>query len=98
MNLPLQAEPVDVVVIGAGVVGLAVARALQDVRQGQSARAVLGGVEPALRAGVQALLMDVLRVLGTAEAVRAELAPRKPASAVDALLCTALALAAPEFS
>lgn len=75
---------------------LAVARALQDVRQGQSARAVLGGVDPALRAGVQALLMDVLRVLGTAEALRAELAPRKPASAVDALLCTALALLLPE--
>ncbi len=75
---------------------VAVARALQEVRQGQSARAVLGGVEPALRAGVQALLMDVLRVLGTAEAVRAELAPRKPASAVDALLCTSLALLLPE--
>lgn len=75
---------------------VAVARALQEVRQGQSARAVLGGVEPALRAGVQALLMDVLRVLGTAEAVRAELAPRKPASAVDALLCTALALLLPD--
>ena len=74
---------------------VAVARALQDVRQGQSARAVLAGVDAHLRAGVQALLMDVLRVLGTAEAVRAELAPRKPASAVDALLCTALALLVP---
>ena len=74
----------------------AVARALQEVRQGQSARAVLGGVDAPLRAGVQALLMDVLRVLGTAEAVRTELAPRKPAGAVDALLCTALALLLPE--
>ena len=75
---------------------VAVARALQDVRQGQSARAVLGGVDASLRAGVQALLMDVLRVLGAAEAVRAQLAPRKPAGAVDALLCTSLALLLPE--
>ena len=74
---------------------VAVARALQEVRQGQSARAVLGGVDASLRAGVQALLMDVLRVLGTAEAARAQLAPRKPAGAVDALLCTALALLLP---
>lgn len=75
---------------------VAVARALQDVRQGQSARAVLAGVEAPLRAGVQALLMDVLRVLGTAEAVRTELAARKPAAAADALLCTALALLLPD--
>ncbi len=75
---------------------VAVARALQDVRQGQSARAVLAGVDAPLRAGVQALLMDVLRVLGTAEAVRDQLAPRKPAAAVDALLCTALALMLPD--
>lgn len=75
---------------------VAVARALQEVRQGQSARAVLAGVEAPLRAGVQALLMDVLRMLGTAESVRAELAPRKPAGAVDALLCTALALMLPD--
>ena len=74
---------------------VAVARALQEVRQGQSARAVLGGVDAPLRAGVQALLMDVLRVLGTAEAVRTELAARKPAAAADALLCTALALLLP---
>lgn len=75
---------------------MAVARALQDVRQGQSARAVLGEVDAPLRAGVQALLMDVLRVLGTAEAVRTELAARKPAAAADALLCTALALLLPD--
>ena len=75
---------------------VAVARALQEVRQGQSARAVLAAVDAPLRAGVQALLMDVLRLLGTAEAVRAELAPRKPAGAVDALLCTALALMLPD--
>ena len=76
---------------------VAVARALSDVRQGgQSARAVLAGVEAPLRAGVQALLMDVLRVLGTTEVVRAQLAPRKPSAAVDALLCTSLALLLPE--
>ena len=73
-----------------------VAIALQDIRQGRSGTAVLEGVAPALRPGVQALLFQVLRALGWAEAVRQQLAPRAPAPAVDALLCTALALLADE--
>ena len=71
----------------------AVARALQDIRAGRSGSAVMEGVPASLRPGVQALLFQVLRHLGLAEAVRQQLAPRKPAPAADALLCTALALA-----
>ena len=74
----------------------AVASALQEIRRGRSGTAVLEGVAPALRPGVQALLFQVLRTLGWAEAVRQRLAPRAPAPAVDALLCTALALLADE--
>ncbi len=74
----------------------AVAGALQEIRRGRSGTAVLEGVAPALRPGVQALLFQVLRTLGWAEAVRQQLAPRAPAPAVDALLCTALALLADE--
>ena len=71
----------------------ATAQALQAVRAGQSATAVLAGQPAPLRAGVQALLFAVLRNLGRAQALRAQLAPRKPAAAADALLCVALALA-----
>jgi 16S rRNA (cytosine967-C5)-methyltransferase len=42
---------------------------------------------------VQALLFQVLRQLGRAQALRAELAARTPPPRVNALLCTALALA-----
>ncbi|MDA8523638.1 16S rRNA (cytosine(967)-C(5))-methyltransferase RsmB [Acidovorax sp. NCPPB 4044] len=70
----------------------AVADALMAVRNGQSGTAAVAAVEPALRAGVQALLFTVLRQLGRAEALRAQLAPRRPKPRVDALLCTALAL------
>jgi len=69
-----------------------VARSLQDIRSGRSGSAVLEAVPAALRPGVQALLFRVLRNLGMAQAMRQQLAPRKPAPAADALLCTALAL------
>lgn len=71
----------------------AVARALQDIRAGRSGSAVMEGVPAAQRPGVQALLFQVLRNLGLAEALRQLLAPRKPSPPADALLCTALALA-----
>jgi len=70
----------------------AVAQALQGIRQGRSGTAVLEAVPPTLRPGVQALLFQVLRRLGCAQALARALAPRKPAPAVDALLCVALAL------
>lgn len=71
-----------------------VAHALQDIRSGRSGSVVLEAVPLALRPGVQALLFQVLRTLGWAEAVRRQLAPRTPRPPVDALLCTALALLA----
>jgi len=73
-----------------------VARALQDIRAGRSGTAVLDAVPAAQRPGVQALLFHVLRHLGLAEALRQQLAPRKPAPAADALLCSALALVCTE--
>ena len=70
----------------------AVAQSLQGVRQGQSTSRLLPHIAPARRAAVQSLLFRVLRQLGVAQVLRARLAPRAPAPAVDALLCTALAL------
>jgi len=69
-----------------------VAQSLQAVRQGQSTSRLLPQVQASWRGAVQSLLFRVLRQLGTAQALRARLAPRAPAPAVDALLCTALAL------
>ena len=71
----------------------AVAQALQAIRGGQSGTAAVDAVEPRLRPGVQALLFQVLRQLGRADALRSQLVARKPPPAADALLCTALALA-----
>lgn len=71
----------------------ATAQALQAIRAGQSGTVALAAVAPGLRPGVQALLFQVLRNLGRAQALRDQLAPRAPAPRVDALLCTALALA-----
>ncbi|GDY38219.1 16S rRNA (cytosine(967)-C(5))-methyltransferase RsmB [Acidovorax sp. NB1] len=70
----------------------AVAGALQSIRAGQSGTAALAAVDAGLRPGVQALLFQVLRQLGRAEALRRQLAARTPPPAADALLCTALAL------
>ncbi|MEY4421375.1 MAG: hypothetical protein RLZZ498_1971 [Pseudomonadota bacterium] len=71
----------------------AVAQALAQVRRGVSGTAAIDAVPSALRPGVQALLFQVLRQLGRAQALRAQLASRTPAPLPDALLCTALALA-----
>lgn len=72
------------------------AQVLAAVRAGRSASDALEAVAPGLRPGVQALACAALRGLGRAEALRTLLAPRKPAPAVDALLCLALALASTE--
>jgi len=71
----------------------ATAGVLVAIRRGTSGTAALEEVPAELRPGVQALSYQVLRALGRAEALRRLLAQRKPAEAVDALLCTALALA-----
>jgi 16S rRNA (cytosine967-C5)-methyltransferase len=66
-----------------------------QVRQGRSLTVALSVVDGELRPGVQALSFQVLRRLGTAQALRGQLAKRAPPEAVDALLCVALALAGP---
>ncbi len=70
------------------------AHGLQQIRNGRSGAVALDGADVRLRPGAQALLYHVLRHLGLAEALRSRLAPRAPPPAADALLCTALALAA----
>ena len=62
------------------------------VRSGRSMTALLEAQSPALRPGVQALSFQVMRWLGRAQALRAQLARKAPPPSVDALLCTALAL------
>ena len=71
----------------------AVAQGLQMIQSGQSGNAAMAAVPVRLRPGVQALLFQVLRQLGRAQALRKQLAPKAPPAKVDALLCTALALA-----
>ena len=71
----------------------AVAHGLQMILAGQSGTAALAAAPARLRPGVQALLFQVLRQLGRAQALRKQLAPKAPPAKVDALLCTALALA-----
>lgn len=70
----------------------ATAGVLAAIRRGVSGTAALEEVPAVLRPGVQALSYQVLRALGRAEALRRLLAPRKPPPAIDALLCSALAL------
>lgn len=69
------------------------AEAVAAVQQGQSLTDVLEARPAAERPGVQALSFAVLRRLGTAQALRALLVPKKPAPWVDGLLLSALALA-----
>ena len=68
------------------------ARCVQGVAQGRSLSELLPALQAELRPGVQALTFQVLRQYGTARALVAQLAPRKPDPAVHALLCSAVAL------
>ena len=68
------------------------ADAVQAVRSGRSLNDALAACPAAARPGTQALSFRVLRGLGGALAVRAQLAPKPPAAPVDALLLSALAL------
>ena len=72
------------------------ADAVQAVRAGQSLTAALAQCPAAARPGTQALSFHALRWLGSAQALRALLAPKPPPPAVDALLLTALALLWPQ--
>lgn len=73
-----------------------VADAVQAVRDGRSLTDVLARCPADLRPGTQALSFAVLRRLGAAEALRAQLAPKTPPPKVDALLVSALALLWPD--
>jgi 16S rRNA (cytosine967-C5)-methyltransferase len=68
------------------------AAAVQAVRAGQSLTDALERCPAPARPGAQALSFHALRWLGGAQAVRAELVPKAPPPAVDALLLTSLAL------
>jgi 16S rRNA (cytosine967-C5)-methyltransferase len=72
------------------------AEALQAVRAGQSLNDALARCPDEARPGTQALVFQVLRKLGTAQAARQWLAPKAPPAAVDALLTSALALLWPD--
>lgn len=71
----------------------ATAGVVQAVREGRSGTAALEQVPAELRPGVQALAFQVWRNLGRAQALRGQLARKPPPATVDALLCSALALA-----
>ena len=68
------------------------ADAVQAVRAGQSLNAALANCPAAARPGTQALSFHALRWLGSAQALRVQLAPKVPVPTLDALLLTALAL------
>ncbi len=68
------------------------ADAVQAVLAAASLTDALARCPAAARPGTQALAFQVLRLLGSAQAVRARLAPKAPPPAVDALLLSALAL------
>ncbi|HJV96877.1 MAG TPA: 16S rRNA (cytosine(967)-C(5))-methyltransferase RsmB [Albitalea sp.] len=68
------------------------ADALQAVRAGQSLNDALARCPAEARPGTQALSFHALRWLGSAQFARAQLAPKAPPPAVDALLLTAIAL------
>ncbi len=72
------------------------ADAVQGVRDGKSLTDLLARAPADLRPGTQALAFATLRRLGSAEAVRQQLAPKAPPPRVDALLLVALALLWPE--
>jgi len=72
------------------------ADAVAAVRAGRSLTEVLADVAPTARPGVQALSFHVMRWMGSADVVRARLAPKTPPPRVDSLLITAIALLWPE--
>ncbi len=85
ISLPLLSPPLQRLM-------LQVADAVQAVRSGRSLTEVLAACPADLRPGTQALSFYVLRLLGSAEAARALLAPKTPPPKIDSLLVSALAL------
>ncbi|MEO8152505.1 MAG: 16S rRNA (cytosine(967)-C(5))-methyltransferase RsmB [Rhizobacter sp.] len=74
------------------------ADAVQAVRSGQSLNEALARCPVDARPGTQALVFQVMRTLGSAQAARQRLAPKAPPPEVDALLLTVLALLWPDVA
>lgn len=74
----------------------AAAQAVQAVQSGRSLTGALEALPADVRPGAQALSFTALRRFGRAQALRECLVARKPPPAIDALLCTSLALAWPD--
>lgn len=72
------------------------AGALQAVRGGQSMTEALARCPADARPGTQSISFHALRWLGSAQAAREKLAPKKPAPPIDALLLTVIALMWPD--
>lgn len=70
-----------------------VARVSRAVMSGTSGTTALDTVDSVLRGGVQALCFHAWRHWGRAQALRTQLVRKTPPPMVDALLCSALALA-----
>ena len=70
----------------------ATASVIAAVRAGASGTAAVEAIGSDLRPGVQSLAFHVWRNLGRAEALRDQLAKKRPPAPADALLCVALAL------
>lgn len=68
---------------------------MQAVRDGRSLTEALVRCPAEARPGTQALAFEVMRLLGIAQALRQQLAPKPPPPFVDALLLSALALMQP---
>jgi 16S rRNA (cytosine967-C5)-methyltransferase len=97
-TLPQRHEPVTPVARNSPALAdllLSTADAVQAVRSGRSLDEALARCAAPLRAGTQALSFEVLRRLGSAQAVRALLVQKPPAEAMDALLLTVIALLLP---
>ena len=97
MNQPLPHLPSACALAPAHALPLArllghAADAVAAVRAGRSLDDALARCPADARPGTQALAFHALRWLGSAQALRALLAPKPPAPPVDALLLTALAL------
>lgn len=92
MNVPSPAAPAPAATLPLARLLNHAADAVQAVRSGQSLTDALARCPAEARPGAQALSFHALRWLGSAQAVRARLAPKPPAPTLDALLLTALAL------
>src|SRR5699024_3098318 len=84
-SMPAAAPPLSLILLES-------AHHVQQVWEERSLTECLADTAPELRAASQSISFYVLRELGLARQLRAQLLARKPAPQVDALLCVALAV------